>query len=87
MPHHPTEVHKACPLCGNKNVMEKMEEETIQYHNPPKGGVVKLTMQVPVMTCTPCNYQWTDSRAEDIHDAVVKEHIRKVGKCGAPFTA
>lgn len=77
------ETINCCPQCGCTNFSERMEQETFQYGNddvPPPGGVVQLTVTVPVMKCGDCAFEWTDYRGEDIRDQAVQDHLREIRK-------
>jgi rubredoxin len=57
-----------CPDCGGVDHSEEILDETLMCILPTEVIVV----QVPVMTCNDCGFQYTDYRAEEIHDAAVK---------------
>lgn len=70
-----------CVNCESKNVTERVETDSFQYgadHHPPSGGVVQFSVQVPVLKCGDCGFEWTDYRSEEIRDAAVTAHRTKV---------
>ena len=61
----------ACPGCEDTNVQTTIETETFTYGDGAEA--VKLTVSVPVRTCTSCGFQFTDDIAEEIrHEAVCR---------------
>lgn len=62
-----------CVSCGaGGTVTESIEEQTFPVGCAPD-PVIDVTCDVPVMTCSECQFQWTDHRGEEIRDKAARE--------------
>lgn len=62
-----------CISCEAKStVTESIEKQTFPVGCAPD-PVFHVTCEVPVMTCSACEFQWTDYRAEEIRDKAARE--------------
>lgn len=58
-----------CPMCGSKRVRDAIETEVFEYGSG--SDVVELKAQVPLHTCTQCDFEFTNELAEiRRHEAV-----------------
>jgi hypothetical protein len=57
-----------CASCGEIGTSESIEREVVPYGDAGKS----VSVFVPVITCLSCGFQYTDYRAEAIHEAAVK---------------
>lgn len=58
-----------CPMCGSKRVRDAIETEVFEYGSG--SDAVELKAQVPLHTCTQCDFEFTNELAEiRRHEAV-----------------
>src|SRR5579871_6816518 len=62
-----------CPNCGSARIETTAQTETFTYG---KGtSAVDLKAVVPVRRCLDCDFQFTDSAAEEAHHEAVCRHL------------
>ncbi|RYY04871.1 MAG: YgiT-type zinc finger protein [Gammaproteobacteria bacterium] len=66
-----TKLNILCECCGEMAVTETTKRMPIEYGDGD--DAIVLYAQVPVFVCKSCEFEYTDSRAEDIrHDTICK---------------
>lgn len=61
----------ACPACETHNLHETIEVESFPYGEDAES----INAAVPVLTCSACNFVYTDERAEKARHAAVCKHL------------
>ena len=67
---------KNCPDCGSKVIETNVVDDPFQYGYGEKA--VMLSAPVPFRRCITCGFEWTDSNAEDVRQAAINDHLRKL---------
>jgi putative zinc finger/helix-turn-helix YgiT family protein len=62
-----------CPNCGSAHIETALQTETFTYGKGTSG--VELKAMVPVRKCLDCDFQFTDSAAEEAHHEAVCRHL------------
>lgn len=62
-----------CPNCGSTRIETTLQTETFTYGKGP--GAVELQAMVPVRRCLDCDFEFTDSTAEEAHHEAVCRHL------------
>lgn len=65
-----------CAECGSQNTRESIQEEIFPYGVDGPDQIL-LHANVPVVYCCDCESSFTDYRAEEIRDNVVKKWKNK----------
>lgn len=63
-----------CPDCGEEGPTSSLRDHNLEYGRPPS---VLLAVKIPVYHCNKCGFEFTDSEAEAIMDAAVREHLAR----------
>lgn len=59
-----------CDCCGKLSAAESLVETHLEIIKD--GNIVKIPITVPVISCSSCKMEYTDSRAEDIRAEAAK---------------
>lgn len=65
-----------CLECEKDAVEEEVEGITFPYI-----GGIEFYAVVPVMRCSECKFAWTDYRAEEIQEEIVRRYNDKLNSC------
>lgn len=57
-----------CPICSGKKIDKKIKEYSFPWGSPDP---IILSVNVPVLICQTCKFEWTGHEAEQIID----EHV------------
>jgi len=64
----------ACPLCGEDGAV-KTSWEIVSFGYGAGESVVELSAEIPVHTCTACEFQYLDDQAERLKHSAVCRHL------------
>jgi putative zinc finger/helix-turn-helix YgiT family protein len=62
-----------CPACGSREVKSSVVEQEFDYGDSKKP--VKLRAMVPTFSCSSCELEFTDQRAEQLRHEAVCRHL------------
>jgi len=62
-----------CAACGSANVSARFDVDKFQYLD--NGKMVNLTAPVRVLTCGTCDFQYTESEAEDARAKSIRFYL------------
>jgi len=66
--------YSKCPVCGEKTTLLE-KEETERFLYGVGKDAAKLSVVVPVVSCSECKFEFTDYRAEEIKDIAIESHL------------
>ena len=62
-----------CPLCSGDKVTTVMHHHTFTYGS--EESAIKLTVDLPVRRCGPCEFEYLDEVAEDLKHEAICQHF------------